>query len=84
MDCEWVHRAINKGLKFVTTDEPLAVMNTCGRSQQDFARSLNEFRISAISNGANWFVASFYFIQQLVFKSLMKVALIKKMKLRAR
>jgi len=72
MDCEWVHRALAKGLRFVEYPGVVATMRLGGLSHRNLGASLAEFRRSSITNRGQALRAWYFFSRQYLLQTGLK------------
>lgn len=81
MDCEWLHRCMNKNVSFFKINKVLACMSLGGKSDESFIKSLNEYKKSLIDNKiASKLKSNYFFIKYLILKLFTSNKFIRKIK----
>ena len=81
MDCEWLHRSMNKGVSFFKVNKVLACMSLGGKSDKFFIKSLNEYKRSSIENKiSSKFRSNYFFAKYTILKLITSIRFIRKFK----
>jgi glycosyltransferase involved in cell wall biosynthesis len=85
MDCEWVHRAVARGITFKQANLAVACVQLRGTSHRHITDSMSEFRRSVTLHGlARPLNAAYYQVRQTLVQTLLRIGVIRALYLRVR